>query len=170
MAPSGSVATIVDDGSAQTTLWKERILMPVQFQVTFDAADPQRLSAFWRQALGYREQSPPEGYATWEDWARAMQVPEETWGNYAALVDPEGVRPRLFVQRVPEPKTAKNRVHLDVNVSGPPEVARDQRRPRVDAEVKRLVGLGASMIRPYDELDQYWVVMQDPEGNEFCLQ
>jgi hypothetical protein len=94
----------------------------------------------------------------------------ETWNDVAALVDPEGVMPRLFFQRVPEPKTAKNRVHLDVGVSGGPEVAHDDRRPKVDAAVERLVGLGATMVRANHEVDEYWVVMRDPEGNEFCLQ
>jgi hypothetical protein len=46
--------------------------MVVQMQVSFDAADPQRLAAFWREALGYQDQPPPEGYASWEDWARAV--------------------------------------------------------------------------------------------------
>jgi Glyoxalase-like domain len=144
--------------------------MVVRFQVSFDAADPQRLAAFWQEALGYQQQEPPEGYTTWEDWARAMGIPEETWNDVSALVDPEGVMPRLFFQRVPEPKTAKNRVHLDVSVSGGPQVSRQDRRPRVDAAVERLTGLGATLVRANDELDQYWVVMQDPEGNEFCLQ
>jgi hypothetical protein len=144
--------------------------MVVQMQVSFDAADPQRLAAFWREALGYQDQPPPEGYASWEDWARAVGIPEETWGDMAALVDPEGVRPRVLIQRVPEPKTAKNRVHLDLNVSGDREVAFEDRRPKVDAAVERLIGLGATKVRTYDEPDQYWVVMQDPEGNEFCLQ
>lgn len=144
--------------------------MVVRFQVSFDAADTQRLAAFWREALGYQDQPPPEGYASWEDWARAVGIPEETWGDMAALVDPEGVRPRVLIQRVPEPKTAKNRVHLDLNVSGDREVAFEDRRPKVDAAVERLIGLGATKVRAYDEPDQYWVVMQDPEGNEFCLQ
>jgi Glyoxalase-like domain len=144
--------------------------MVVQIQVSFDAADVERLAAFWREALGYQDQAPPEGYATWEDWARAVGIPEEKWSNVAALVDPEGVRPRLFIQRVPEPKTAKNRVHLDLGVSGGREVPLEERPPRVDAVVERLVGLGATKVRANDELDQYWVVMQDPEGNEFCLQ
>lgn len=144
--------------------------MVVQMQVSFDAADPQRLAAFWREALGYQDQPPPEGYASWEDWARAVGIPEEAWGDTAALVDPEGVRPRVLIQRVPEPKTAKNRVHLDLNVSGDREVAFEDRRPKVDAAVERLIGLGATKVRAYDEPDQYWVVMQDPEGNEFCLQ
>jgi hypothetical protein len=144
--------------------------MVVQIQVSFDAADVERLAAFWREALGYHDQAPPEGYATWEDWARAVGIPEEKWSDAAALVDPEGVRPRLFIQRVPEPKTAKNRVHLDLGVSGGREVPLEERPPRVDAVVERLVGLGATKVRANDEADQYWVVMQDPEGNEFCLQ
>jgi hypothetical protein len=144
--------------------------MVVRFQVSFDAADPQRLAAFWEQALGYQQQPPPDGHATWEDWARAVGIPEETWNDVAALVDPDGVMPRLFFQRVPEPKTAKNRVHLDVSVSGGREVPHQERRQKVDAAVERLVGLGATMIRANDEPDQYWVVMQDPEGNEFGLQ
>jgi hypothetical protein len=144
--------------------------MTVRFQVTFDAADPQRLAGFWQRALGYTKQDPPEGYATWEQWAAAMEIPEERWDDTTALVDPEGVLPRLFFQRVPEPKSAKNRVHLDVNVSGGREVPDRERRPRVDQAVERLIGLGATKERAYDEPDQYWVVMHDPEGNEFCLQ
>jgi Glyoxalase-like domain len=144
--------------------------MTVRFQVTFDAADPQRLAGFWRQALGYKEQDPPEGYATWERWAEAMEIPEERWGDVTALVDPEGVLPRLFFQKVPEPKSAKNRVHLDVNVGGGREVDERERRSRVDAAVERLVGLGATRQREFDEPGQRWIVMHDPEGNEFCLQ
>jgi hypothetical protein len=145
--------------------------MPIEFQVTFDAADPQRLAAFWETALGYQEEPPPEPFASWEDWARSVEIPEERWGDYAALVDPEGVQPRLFFQRVPEPKTAKNRVHLDVSVGGDRRRATpEQRRPLIDAAAERLVGAGATRVRAYDEPDQYWVVMQDPEGNEFCLQ
>jgi hypothetical protein len=144
--------------------------MTVRFQVTFDAADPRRLAGFWQRALGYTEQDPPEGYASWEQWASAMEIPEERWDDTTALVDPEGVLPRLFFQRVPEPKSAKNRVHLDVNVGGGREVGDLVRRARVDAAVERLIGLGASKQRDYDEPGQRWVVMQDPEGNEFCLQ
>jgi hypothetical protein len=144
--------------------------MSTQFQVTFDAADPQRLAAFWEVALGYKQEDPPEPYATWEEFATAAGIPEESWGDVIALVDPDGIRPRLFFQRVPEPKTAKNRVHLDVNVGGERGVPREQRRQRVDAAIERLVSAGATQVRAYDEPDQYWVVMQDPEGNEFCLQ
>lgn len=144
--------------------------MTVRFQVAFDAADPRRLAGFWQQALGYKEQDPPEGYASWEQWAVAMEIPEERWGDVTALVDPEGVLPRLFFQKVPEPKSAKNRVHLDLNVGGGREVDERERRSRVDAAVDRLVGLGATKQREFEEPDQRWIVMHDPEGNEFCLQ
>ncbi|SRR6266545_179667 len=144
--------------------------MSISFQVTFDAADPQRLAAFWESLLGYRQEDPPEPYATWQEFAEAVGIPEERWDDFAILVDPDGVQPRLFFQRVPEPKSAKNRVHLDVNVGGGRGVPRDQRRVLVDEAVGRLAGTGATQVRAYDEADQYWVVMRDPEGNEFCLQ
>ena len=144
--------------------------MTVRFQVAFDAADPRRLAGFWQQALGYKEQDPPEGYATWEQWAAAMEIPEERWGDVTALVDPEGVLPRLFFQKVPEPKSAKNRVHLDLNVGGGRQVDERERRSRVDAAVERLVGLGATKQREFNEQSERWIVMHGPEGNEFCLQ
>ena len=94
--------------------------MAVQLQVVFDAADPPALAAFWGEAIGYEEEDPPEGFDSWEAWAVANDLPREEWENYASRVDPDGVGPRLFFQRVPEPKTAKNRVHLDLSVSGGP--------------------------------------------------
>jgi hypothetical protein len=99
-----------------------------------------------------------------------MGVPEERWTAASAIVDPEGRGPRMYFQRVPEPKTVKNRVHLDVNVGGPAGTPMKERRPRVDAAVERLVGEGATKLRPLEEYGEYCVVMQDPEGNEFCLQ
>jgi hypothetical protein len=89
-------------------------------QVVFDANDPERLAGFWASALGYVAQPPPEGFASWDDWARDAGIPEENWNDARALVDPDGAGPRLFFQRVPEAKTAKNRVHLDVDVGGGP--------------------------------------------------
>ncbi|MFL5880197.1 MAG: VOC family protein, partial [Actinomycetota bacterium] len=79
--------------------------MSVTVQVTFDAADPPALAAFWGETLGYKEEDPPEGFDSWEAWAVATDLPREGWGNYASRVDPDGVGPRLFFQRVPEPKT-----------------------------------------------------------------
>jgi len=89
-----------------------------KIQIVFDAADPESLAAFWKMALGYDYESPPPDYASWEDFARERGLPEEEWGDQASLVDPQGEGPRIYFQRVPEGKTAKNRVHLDVRVAG----------------------------------------------------
>jgi hypothetical protein len=142
--------------------------MATQFQVTFDCANPARLAAFWAPALGYVQQSPPEGFDTWEAWLTAMGIPEKDWNSANACVDPDGVGPRLFFQRVPEPKSVKNRVHLDVNVARGLSGAAKQ--ARVSEEVERLTQLGAEKVREVEERGEHWVVMQDPEGNEFCLQ
>lgn len=138
-------------------------------QIVFDAADPRRLAEFWTLALGYDTQPPPPGYDHWDDWARDMEIPEERWNDAHALVDPDGVRPRIFIQKVPEPKTAKNRLHLDIAASGGRDVPLDERKHRVDAEADRLAQAGATMVEPVAQRDEYWVVMQDPEGNEFCI-
>jgi hypothetical protein len=143
--------------------------MVTSFQVVFDSADPDRLMRFWSGALHYPVPEPPEGAASWEAWLTEHGVPEETWNDARALEDPEGRGPRLFFQRVPEPKAVKNRLHLDVDVGGRPARPVDQRRPLVDAEADRLAGLGATRLDVQDKGDEYWVVMQDPEGNEFCL-
>ncbi len=141
------------------------------FQVTFDAADPAALSGFWRQALahlGYQPAPPPGGFADWPEFLAAQGVPETEWNSAAALVDPSGQGPRLFFQRVPEPKTAKNRVHLDLGSGGGPGVPVEQQRAAVDAAVARLEGLGATFVERSEELGVVWAVMHDPEGNEFC--
>ena len=137
------------------------------FQVTFDAADPGALAAFWAEALGYVEDPPPEGYASWEDWARKNEIPEDRWNDAAAIVDPERLGPRIFFQRVPEGKTAKNRVHLDVRSA--PGLEADARRQRLNDEAERLVGFGATKLYELEERGQYWITLADPEGNEFCL-
>jgi hypothetical protein len=144
--------------------------MATPIQVTFDCADPDRLATFWATALGYKKQDPPPGYATWPEFLAAQGVPEDQWNAASAIVDPEGIGPRIYFQQVPEPKTLKNRVHLDVNVGGGRDVPDDERRGRVNAAVERLLGAGATRLRACAEHGESWVVMQDPEGNEFCLQ
>jgi hypothetical protein len=140
-------------------------------QVVIDCADPARLAAFWAETLHYRVQDPPEGFATWPEFLTAQGVPEAEWNSASAVVDPDGSGPRVYFQQVPEGKVVKNRVHLDLNVGGGREATLDQRRDRVDAEVERLGALGATIFRPGAvENGEYWVVMQDPEGNEFCVQ
>jgi hypothetical protein len=143
--------------------------MAVGVQVTFDAADPQALAAFWGETLGYVEQPPPDGFDSWEAWAEANGLPRETWGDYDARVDPDGAGPRLYFQRVPEPKTAKNRVHLDLAVGGGRGTPPEELRRNIAVAVERAVAAGATKVREVDERDEYWVVLQDPEGNEFCM-
>lgn len=144
--------------------------MSVPIQVVIDCHDPAALATFWAEALGYVEQPAPEGFATWDDFLREQQVPESEWNAFNAVVDPDGVGPRLFFQRVPEPKQGKVRVHLDLNVSGGRDAPADERRARVDAAVERLVALGAEHVRTYEERGERWIAMRDPEGTEFDLQ
>jgi hypothetical protein len=137
------------------------------FQVTFDAHDPEKLAGFWASALGYETAPPPEGHSSWPAFLDAIGVPEDQRDSAWALVDPDGVKPRLFFQKVPEDKTAKNRVHLDVHASvGVDSGEVDQRR---NEEVERLESLGATRQDEKSEMGLTWVVLTDPEGNEFCV-
>ena len=143
--------------------------MGADIQVVFDCADPARMAQFWSSALGYVVQPPPPGYERWEDFLAELGVPQEHWGDRNAIVDPDGSGPRVFFQKVPEDKVAKNRVHLDISVAGR-DVTGEQRRDLLDAEAQRLVHEGATLIRFCDEHGEQWVTLLDPEGNEFDLQ
>jgi predicted enzyme related to lactoylglutathione lyase len=113
--------------------------MAAQLGLVLDCADPERLATFWSEAIGYTTL----GGA----------------GNYVVLVDEAGQQPKLLLQQVSEPKTGKNRVHFDIET------------PTVDEEVSRLEGLGARRLGT-DAIEEHgtrWVVMADPEGNEFCV-
>src|SRR5262249_9620156 len=121
--------------------------MGTSIQVTLDCADPDRVASFWAAALGYRKQDPPEGYVTWPAYLAAQGIPEDQWNAASAIVDPEGRGPRLYFQRVPEPKVVKNRVHLDLNVGGDRQVPLEERRARITAAVDRLRALGATPLR-----------------------
>ena len=144
--------------------------MATSVQIVFDCADPDRLASFWAAALGYKKQDPPAGFASWPDFLKAQGIPESEWNSASAVVDPNGVGPRIFFQRVPEKKTVKNRVHLDLNVGGPRSAPHGERRGRIDGEVARLVQLGARQARTIEERGEYFVNMFDPEGNEFDVQ
>lgn len=113
--------------------------MTAHVEIVIDGADADRLAAFWAAALGYRLHSGS--------------------GQYRSLVDPDGSGPKLIIQQVPDLKSGKNRVHLDVHALD------------VEAEVERLVGLGASRLdaSALDEAGTSWVRMSDPDGNEFCV-
>jgi catechol 2,3-dioxygenase-like lactoylglutathione lyase family enzyme len=143
---------------------------PRTVQVTFDCADPRMLAGFWCAALGYEYDAPPEGFATWDEALEHFGVPPEERNNASAAVDPTGAGPRLFFQKVPEPKSAKNRLHFDVRAA--PGLDGEARMAALEAECERLVGLGATRVQrfePEPPMSNGFLVMQDPEGNEFCL-
>ncbi len=145
----------------------DRSTHPVQ--VVIDCADPAALARFWAAALaprGYSVPAPPGDFADWPAFLEAQGVPPERWNDASAL-ESEG-HPRIFFQRVDEPKTVKNRVHLDLLAGGGPTVPLEQQRARVAAEVHRLESLGARRVGEHTEMGVHWVVMSDPEGNEFC--
>jgi hypothetical protein len=138
-------------------------------QVVIDCADPARLAEFWAQALGYKLQDPPSGFDSWPAFLTSLGVPESEWNSASAVVDPDGTGPRIYLQQVPEPKTAKNRLHLDLSVSGGPAAPIEERRDKLADGVQRLSALGASLLEKREQHGELWIVMQDPEGNEFCL-
>src|SRR5919206_5033245 len=110
-------------------------------QVVVDCHDPARLASFWAEALGYVEQPPPDGFESWPAFLASIGVPEEEFNSANAVVDPDGAGPRIYFQRVPEPKTVKNRVHIDVNAGGPRGTPAAERQANVQAAVERLEGL-----------------------------
>lgn len=123
-----------------------------QIQVTFDCAAPDRVALFWCAVLGYELAPGAEGETTW-----------------SACVDPTGAGPRLYFQRVPEGKVAKNRVHVDVRAGT--GLVGAERLAVLMGERDRLVALGATCLQVLeaDEENESCIVMQDVEGNEFCL-
>jgi hypothetical protein len=148
---------------------------PIGFQITVDATDPHAQARFWAAALGYQLEIGSEfirsildqGLATQDD---VVEIDGELfWRTGSAIRHPDdvGTGPfedpaprRLLFMAVPEAKTVKNRVHLDLNVG----------RDRIDAEVARLTGLGARELYRIDESGAFHATLADPEGNEFCVQ
>jgi hypothetical protein len=140
--------------------------MAFDFQVTIDCSSPHELADWWAEALGWQVEQPDEafirrmvesGAASEEDTTRHRGA--LVWKIGTGLNSPDPGRPRLLFQRVPEPKTVKNRLHLDVRVG--PE--------RREAEVARLLGLGATELWRASQGPYEWVTLADPEGNEFCV-
>jgi hypothetical protein len=136
-----------------------------KFQVTFDCAEPERLARFWCEVLGYVIPPPPEGFATWDDFKRSQ--PPEQQDAWFACVDPSGVGPRLYFQRVPEGKAVKNRLHLDVRVGT--GLVGEERLAALEAECARLIPLGAVHLTTLYDGHDSCIPMQDIEGNEFCI-
>ncbi len=146
--------------------------MAVNFQLTIDCADPEPLARFWAAALGYEPEPPPAGFDSWDAYWRDLGLPEEDLGlGVDRIIDPAGRGPRIWFQVVPERKTIKNRLHLDIGVGGGRAVPIETRRQRVDAESNRLAELGAQLVAVADNegLGQYAIAMKDPEGNEFDI-
>ena len=140
--------------------------MAFDFQVAIDCSSPHELADWWAEALGWEVEAQDEafirrmvstGAASEED--TAVHRGALVWKMGAAITSPEPGRPRVLFQHVPEPKTVKNRLHLDVRIG--PE--------RQEAEVTRLLGLGATELWRGSQGPHSWVTMADPEGNEFCV-
>jgi predicted enzyme related to lactoylglutathione lyase len=111
----------------------------VSFEITLDCADPERLGDFWAEALRYRKVG--------------------GLGQYVLLAPEDPGAPNVILQRVPEPKTVKNRMHLDLKAAD------------IEAEAARLEAIGAKRLdaAPFEEHGGAWIRMLDPEGNEFCV-
>ncbi len=138
--------------------------MGITTQIVIDCSDPAALGAFWAKALDYEMERPPEGFATWPDALKAWGVPESEWNSANAIVDPAGVGPRIFFQRVPEPKQGKNRLHLDIRVSRGSGIPLEEKRADVLAGVERMESLGATRLGDVEELGSYWMVHAGPGG------
>ena len=119
----------------------------IVIEIGIDCADLEMMAKFWSATLGYRP-----GVVDVERYAEASAI-------YYSLIDPASRRPKIILQRVPEGKSVKNRLHLDLHVVD------------IDAESLRLVRLGAQRIdlTPISEAGAVWIRLMDPEGNEFCL-
>jgi hypothetical protein len=137
--------------------------MGARVDLTLDCVDGARLAEFWKLALGYEDEPPPPPFATREEWLASYgetgEGPAAAW-----LHDPAGIGPRLSLLPVPEPKVAKNRLHMDVRVAG--EGSPSERWARIRAMVDRLTEAGATTLATFEG---HHVVMADPEGNEFCV-
>ena len=135
-------------------------------QIVIDSSGPHDLADWWADALGWEVEPQDEafirrmvdeGHATESQTTRHKGA--LVWATGAAIRSPDPGRPRILFQGVPEPKTVKNRQHLDVHVGA------EQR----EAEVARLVGGGAKELWRERQGPYEWVTLADPEGNEFCV-
>jgi Glyoxalase-like domain len=141
------------------------LTMATTVQVTFDCSDPHAMARFWAEALGYQKED--HGSVVESLLGSGAMQPEDTvqvdgarqFADVSACCDPTGHGPRIFFQRVPEAKAAKNRVHLDLHVG--PE--------RYEAEAERLEQLGARRLWYSDDRGAKCWTMADVEGNEFCI-
>ncbi|SFS96650.1 hypothetical protein SAMN05660874_04610 [Saccharopolyspora flava] len=132
--------------------------------LTLDCRNAVVLGEFWKTALGYVDEPPPAPFATRDEWLMSLGEPVGSDEDGVWLRSPDGTGPRLSILKVPEPKTVKNRLHIDIRVPG--HGTHTERWSRVQAEAQRLQTAGATILETFDE---HHVVMADPEGNEFCV-
>ena len=122
--------------------------MAVSYQLVIDCASPETLARFWAEALHYVVAPPPAGFDTWDAFYRSIGVPDEELGiGDDRIVDPRGEGPAIWFQVVPETKSVKNRLHIDVHAGGGRDLPLETRRERVEAEAERLASLGATRVR-----------------------
>ena len=152
-------------GGRGPVYWAYSMAMERRLQIAIDCSDPTRLAAFWAEVLSYTPVDPPSGHESWAEFsASEAHEPGEQW---MMIADPDGKGPTVLFHRVPEAKIGKNRLHLDV---WPPRSdAEADVRKVVETKVAQLVQLGATRLRTRDDDGEFYVVMQDPEGNEFCV-
>ena len=140
--------------------------MAFDFQVAIDCSAPHELADWWAEVLGWGVEAQDEafirrmvetGAATEDD--TTTHRGKLVWRVGAAIISPLPDRPRVLFQQVPEPKVGKNRLHLDVRVGVEMQ----------EAEVSRLLALGATELWRGSQGPHTWVTMADPEGNEFCV-
>jgi hypothetical protein len=137
--------------------------MPRRFGVTIDCRDPRALAAFWRLVLDFEDEPSPEGYPNWAEYDSAHGVSAEDAEAGHTIIDPTGSGPRIYFQEVPDAKLVKNRVHLDVVASPTHEW------PEVLSTADRIAANGGCVVGESNDPDDRFIVMMDPEGNEFCL-
>ncbi|AGL18777.1 VOC family protein [Actinoplanes sp. N902-109] len=136
--------------------------MGLRVDLTLDTRDAVTLAAFWKLALGYEDEPPPAPFTTRDEWVASFgEDPDDAGGGGAWLRDPAGAGPRLVLLDVPEPKVAKNRLHLDIRVAAGPDPWQG-----ITAKADELVAAGGSVQQVYPG---HHIVMTDPEGNEFCV-
>jgi Glyoxalase-like domain len=146
--------------------------MAVSYQLVIDCTSPGPLAHFWAEALHYVIAPPPPGFRLVGRPRQVIGVPEDELGAGSDIIDdPNAEGPRIWFQIVPQKKSMKNRIHIDVNASGGRGSSLDIRRERVEAEAARLVSLGATRLHTIFEegMDHYAVALTDPEGNEFDI-
>jgi hypothetical protein len=140
----------------------------LSLQITFDCADPHALARFWAAVLGTEVEDHHEFIGTMLDAGHANPTDvvlvdgRRAWVEAASCADPHGRYPRMLFMVVPEGKSAKNRMHLDLHLEPHTDAARE-------AEVVRIEALGATRLYDGQLGPQRWVTMTDPEGNEFCV-